>query len=337
MRRVHDRIASLVDELRTAYPHDPRVAHYLPERWASLITFGQRGVVYPEIREVLETTKDPELRTSALYFETSLRFREPIDGRTAVSLAESFAGQAPGDKRAGELLHMAAYMLRFDWYTLVSLAVVFAIVAGLLAATIGIGRWLKYVVRVGVVLLALFAVALAGFFFLENDTLIATIRDVNEKIGGGSPMVLSRLLTVPGVGHDLQHVRVLAGTIRAAFAVMLAALCAVFLVVARRRFAEPPSRWPSAIRLGILTFFAVLAASCAVDACLIGFQRNAIRERIRRDYPASFSDKLLQRERRHRERIEGPPFETVFFEVIPGGIGGSRTGGDGELWTEETV
>ena len=199
MRRVHGRIASLVGELRTVYPHDPRVAHYLPERWASLTMFGQGGVVYPEIREVLETTKDPELRTSALYFETSLRFREPIDGRTAVSLAESFAAQAPGDKRAGELLHLAAYRLRVDWYTLVRLAAVFAMVAGLLAATIGMRRWLKYAVRVGVVLLALFAVALAGFFFLANDTLIATIRDLYEKISDGSPMVLSRLLTVLGL------------------------------------------------------------------------------------------------------------------------------------------
>ena len=162
--------------------------------------------------------------------------------------------------------------------------------AGLLAATIGMRRWLKYVVRVGVVLLALFAVALAGFFFLANDTLIATIRYVYEKISDGSPMVLSRLLSVLGLEHEiLQQVRGLAGTIRAAFAVMLAALCAVFLVVARRRFAEPPTRWPSAIRLGILGFFAVLAASCAVDACLIGFQRNAIRERIVRDYPDSFA------------------------------------------------
>ncbi len=112
MRRVHGRIASLVDELWTVYPHDPRVAHYLPERWASLTMFGQGGVVYPEIREVLETTKDPELRNSALYFETSLRFREPIDGPTAVSLAESFAVQAPGDKRAGELLHLACAQAR---------------------------------------------------------------------------------------------------------------------------------------------------------------------------------------------------------------------------------
>ena len=187
------------------------------------------------------------------------------------------------------------------------LAVVFAIFAGLLAATIGMRRWLKYVVRVGVVLLALFAVALAGSFFLGNDTLIVTIRYVYD--GSAVATVLSRLLTVLGFlpgslnGVDqragttflvswlgpgtLQQLRALAGSIRGAFAVTLAALCAVSLVVARRRFAQPPTRWPSAIRLGILTFFVVMAAICAVDACLIGFRRNAIREHIARDYPDS--------------------------------------------------
>jgi hypothetical protein len=290
MQRVHGRIASVVDELRTAYPHDPRVAHYLPERWASLTMFGQGGVVYPQIREVIETTKDPELHNSALYFETSLRFREPIGGRSSVFLAESFAVQAPGDKRAAELLHLALHKLDANWHALMRLAAVFAMFAGLLAATTGMRRWLKYALRVGVVLLALFAVALAGLSFLANDPLIAIIRSLYEKISDGSAMVLSRLLTVPGLGHEiLQQYRVLAGTFRAAFAVMLAALCAVSLVVARRRFAEPPTRWPSAIRLGILVFFAVLAASCGVDTCLIRFQRNAIRERIVRDYPDSFA------------------------------------------------
>ena len=109
--------------------------------------------------------------------------------------------QAPGDKRAGELLHLAWHRLDADWSTLVRLAAVFAMFAGLLAATIGMRRWLKYALRVGVVLLALFAVALAGFFFLANDTLIATIRYLYEKISDGSAMVLSRLLTVPGLGH----------------------------------------------------------------------------------------------------------------------------------------
>jgi hypothetical protein len=253
MQQVHGRIASLVGELRTVYPHDPRVAHYLPERWDSLRTSGPWSVIDPEVREVLETTKDPELRTNALYFETYLRILRPIDGRAAVSLAESFTRQAPGDKRAGELLHLATHKLGVDRSTLVGLAAVFAIFAGLLAATIGMRRWLKYVVRVGVVLLALFAVALAVLFFLANDTLIATVLYVYEKISGGwaMAMVLRRWFEP----ETFPQLRVLAGTLRAAVAVLLAALCAVFLVVARRRFVEPPTRWPSAIRLGILAFF----------------------------------------------------------------------------------
>ena len=192
MQRIHGRIASLVDELRTAYPHDPRLAHYLPERWASLAMFGQGSVVHPEIREVLETTKDPELRNSALYFKTALRFRESIDGPTAVSLAESFAAQRPGDKRAGELLFLAWHRLGGDWSTLVGLAAVFAMVAGLFAATIGMRRWLKYALRMGAVLLAVFAVAFAGFFFLDNDMLMAFIRNVSEKIGDGRAVATSR-------------------------------------------------------------------------------------------------------------------------------------------------
>jgi hypothetical protein len=95
-RRVHGRIASLVGELRAVYPRDPRVAHYLPERWASLIFIGQRSVVVPEIREVLETTQDPELRSSALYYETSFRFQEPIDGRAVASLAAGGKGVTGG-------------------------------------------------------------------------------------------------------------------------------------------------------------------------------------------------------------------------------------------------
>ena len=190
--------------------------------------------------------------------------------------------------------------------------------AGLLAATIGMRRWLKYAVRVGVVLLALFAVVLAGFFFLANDTLIALVRDLSEKFSDGSPMVLARLLAGTGLEHGpLQQLRVVAGTFRAALAAMLAVLCAVSVVVARRRFAEPPTRWPSAIRLGIVGFFAVLAASCGVDACLIGFQRIAIRERIARDYPNSFKGKLIQRGPRQHERI-GESFELEFDDAIRG-------------------
>jgi hypothetical protein len=36
--RTYGQIAALVDELRTAYPDDPRVTRYLPERWECLPT-----------------------------------------------------------------------------------------------------------------------------------------------------------------------------------------------------------------------------------------------------------------------------------------------------------
>jgi RNA polymerase sigma factor (sigma-70 family) len=281
MQQVHARIASLVAELRALYPHDPRVAHYLPERWDSLRTSGPWSVVGDEVREVIETTRDPELRAHALYFDSYVRILNPIDGRAAVSLAESFARQAPRDKRAGELLHLAAHKLGVDYSTLVGLAAVFAIFAGLLAATIGMGRWLKYALRVCVVVLALFAVALVVSFFLANDTLIATIQHVQERISSGpaaAAMVGSRWFAP----ETFPQLRALAGTVRAAFAVILAALCGMGVVFARRRFVEPPTRWPSAIRLGILTFFAALAASCAADAWLIRLERNAIHERIAR-------------------------------------------------------
>lgn len=80
-----------------------------------------------------------------------------------------------------------------------------------------------------------------------------------------------------------QQVLAVAGTVRAALAVTLAALGGALVVVARRRWVESPMRWPSAIRLGILTFFAVLVALCVVDACLIGFQQAALRKRIAGD------------------------------------------------------
>ena len=131
---------------------------------------------------------------------------------------------------------------------------------------------------------------------LFGSGVVAGLSDGYVYDGSAVATVLSRLLTVLGflpeslseadrqarapfivslLGHETFHqLRVLAGTIRAGFAVTLAALCGVFLVVVRRRFAEPPTRWPSAIRMGILAFFAVLSAFCAVDAGLIGFRRR---------------------------------------------------------------
>ena len=151
------------------------VAHYLPERWVSLTSFGQGGVVYSEIREVLETTKDPELRKRRFIL------KRPFDSgnRSTVPPRSRWPSRSPG-KRPGQTGWPTAFFCRVQAPRRVvharALAANFAMFAGLLAATIGMRRWLKYAVRVGVVLLALFAVALAGFFFLANDTLMATIR-----------------------------------------------------------------------------------------------------------------------------------------------------------------
>jgi RNA polymerase sigma factor (sigma-70 family) len=342
LRRAHGRIAELVGELRAVYPDDPRVAHYLPVRWESLGYFaGKRDMIRAEIREVLETTRDPALRKDTLFLEVCYRFVEPIDGLAAVSLAESFARQVPGDKRVGNLFYNAATRLDSGWYAELGLAVIFALAAGMIAATIGMSRWLKYAVRLGEGLLGLSVFMLGGFFLLANDILIASIQLAYEKVCDGSAIVavLAWAFTMLGylpetldepykqqrilsIACDLwtgahQQVRVISGTIRAAFSVSLAALAAAILVVARRRLAGTPMRWLSAVRLAIMGFLAVLAVACVVDACRIAYERNAIRDLIVREYPDSFQGRLIQGERRQRDRI-GEPFELEFNDAITG-------------------
>jgi RNA polymerase sigma factor (sigma-70 family) len=335
--RTHGRIAALVDELRNAYPGDPRVARYLPERWSSLNFMNRRAEVHAEIRDVLETTKDPVLRTDALFLETILRFMEPIDGPATVSLAEAFARQAPGDNRSGELLYQAATRLDEGWSTRVGLVVILAMAGALTAATArkrragprrwwelavsaGARRWAKRAVRLGELVFVLLVVLLCAFSLLANDRLaviIGFLLTLPEKLKN-SPM-LGRAMFIASVllKEASQQLRGVACSGRTALAVALAAATGFFLVVARRRFVGAPMRWSSTVRLGVLGFLAVLAASCAVDAGLIARQRDALRERIVREYPDSFRGRLVQGERRQRERI-GEPFELEFTDAISG-------------------
>jgi RNA polymerase sigma factor (sigma-70 family) len=340
-QRTQTQIATLVGELNEVYPDDTRVAHYLPKRWASLNRINKTNLAHAEIREVLRTTPDPGLRKDASFLDTCLQFLNPIDGRAAVSLAESFARQAPDDRRAGELLHAATTKLDTEWYTVLGLIVILTIAAALTAVTIGMRRWLKFAIRLGEALLVLFVVVLCGCLLLANDTLTAITQRLYEKLSDGSAVVMamswafSLLGLMPDTLRDAdkqqrtlfivsalcneasEQLRVLAWTTRAIFAMALAAMVSVFLVVVRRRFSEKFTRWPSAIRLGVLGFLAVLALACAVDACLVGYQRRAIRERIVRDYPDSFRGRLIQGERRQRERT-GEPFALEFTDAITG-------------------
>ena len=72
--QAYGQIAALVDELRTAYPDDPRVARYLPERWECLAFLQKRADIHAEIDAVLRTSTDPVLKKEALLFDTCLRF-----------------------------------------------------------------------------------------------------------------------------------------------------------------------------------------------------------------------------------------------------------------------
>ena len=85
----------LVDELRTAYPDEPRAHPLLARAMGISHVLQQESRYLDEIGAARRTAKDPALKKEAPLFETGLKFLEPIDGRTAVSLAEAFAQQAP--------------------------------------------------------------------------------------------------------------------------------------------------------------------------------------------------------------------------------------------------
>jgi len=178
---THNRIAVLVDELRNAYPDDPRVTTYVPERWHALSYTQRKAEAVAEVRGILETTTDPLLRKEAQFFDSILKFMGPIDAATAVALANDFARQAPGDNRASELFYQAADKLQAGWYTRVGLFLTFALAGALVATTAGARKWLKLVFRMGELVLLAFVVFVCGFKLFANDSLTAFIRFLHDK------------------------------------------------------------------------------------------------------------------------------------------------------------
>ena len=324
--RTHGQIAALVDELRTAYPDDPRVARFLPERWTSLNYMQKRELVYGEIDAVRNTANDPELRKSALFFESVLRIQEPLDCFTVVSLAEEFARQAPGDNRAGELFYWAARKLNGAWLTRVVLFVTLTLAGALIAVTARqrTRRWLKFAVRLSELVLVLLVVILCGVrFVLEVDRqaelyglLLEKLR--NATVPVAAPMILwlfAGSVSLPG--ELFQQLAGVVWTGKAVLAMALVVVTVLILIAARKRFAGTSMRWISTVRLSILGSIVVLATYCGIDACLIYQQRDALLERIVREYPDSFRGRMVQGERRQQGRL-GEPFELEFTDAITG-------------------
>ena len=168
---IHAQLADLVGELRSAYPDDPRVTLYLPERWESLTFLNRRAEIYGEIKRVVLAARDPELKKEALLFEACLKNLEPIDGRTSAALATSFDRQVPGDSRTGELLRLAATKLDEDWYLRAGLFLIFAVSGTLTALCTWMHRGyaiggLRIALYLGAFVIGLVPLLLIAFQFL---------------------------------------------------------------------------------------------------------------------------------------------------------------------------
>jgi RNA polymerase sigma factor (sigma-70 family) len=333
------RIAALVDELRTAYPDEPRLTRYLPERWESLTFFSKRANILAEIGTVQRIAKDPALKREALLFETCLKFWEPIDGRTAISLAESFINREPRDSRGGELLQVAKAKLEDDWFLRVGLVAILAL-AGVITGCTGwrpgptARRRLKLAAGFGMLALGLLAYVFCSFQFLPYDRQSAIYGYCFEKLSSFRDpdflrkvgfVAFSVLYIVP---QQLENIAQNAWT---GLAFALASATAIYLVIANRRLTATPRPWMATIRLAALGFIACLAGAITIDALLIAGMRAALAHRITLEYPGSIPERLdngkhrqreyearlVEGQRRQKEEL-GKPFALEFADAITG-------------------
>ena len=309
--RTHNKIAELVDELRSASPDDHRVAKLLPERWASLNYTNRRDESYAEVGKVLETTVDPILKRDALFFQTGFKFLEPIDSPVAVSLAETFARQSPDDNRAGELLYDATRKLNGAWTVrIVLVVIILAVISTLTAATAAkrpVRSRKRWVFGLLLALLGLMMLIVALCAIRLRTDARQTVQDARHAVDIAS-MRLDEVF---------ENFRTYIWTSRTGIAVALAGVGALILVVIRRRSTVIPMHWMAALRLWVLGFSTALAVSCAVDTCLIARKAAELRQRIVQEYPDSFRARMVHGQDRQRKRI-GEPFELEFTDAISG-------------------
>ncbi len=301
---THTKIAALVAEFGRLYPHDPRVAKFLPERWSSLAYLRRRGEASAEIRDVLQTTHDPVLKKEALFIQTIFEIQEPIDDSAAISRAEAFAQQWPEDNRSAELLYEAVNRPGGTFWTplilvlsLLALAAVCTIAGLKRPAGWSRRRWVV-ILLLGLLGLEIVAAALYKFQRLPDPRQIEAVALIYLHVAAEN---LRRLLWTP----------------RAAIAVALAGTVALVFVAVRKRSAGGAMRWTSAVRLWMIAFSTVWAVCLALDAGLTTLRRARIMQRIVRDYPNSFRGRLVQGQNRQKERI-GEPFELEFVDAITG-------------------
>ncbi|APW58773.1 sigma-70 family RNA polymerase sigma factor [Paludisphaera borealis] len=320
--QVHGVIAGLVLELRTAYPDDIRGYRHMLDRWLSLSYAQRKPEAIDEVRFVLGTTKDPELKKDALYYQSIIRLQEHIDGPAAASLARYYAREMEGDKRAAGSLYQAATRLQTTGYIRLGLAAALVVVCGLLLIKRrGWKSLLRFLFRLGLAALAILAVAACGVRLASDDGLSRIILETIQKTNGitNDNELRNRAMMIGSwlayfLLPDIQSVVL---SRRAALAAALALASAWVLIAVRRRRAETTEPVASTLRTGVLGFVGCLALLCAADAAFLFIQRSSLLNQAVRDYPDSFYGRMVQGENRRRDRI-GEPFELEFNDAISG-------------------
>ena len=291
----------------------------------SLSFFNRRAEVYPEIRAVLATTVDPVLRKDALFIETSFRLMEPIDESAALSLAEAFIREAPGDNRAAGFLHMAAKRFEPGWITRLSIIGIF-VLAGVLTL-IGVRRHFARRLPVSQARGPSCWTGTPcerGLRFAYSECCrptrsLALVGSLNDKLTD-TPMrqrlIFIATMLLYQVWHDLHAIATSGRMVGGPGA-------------RGRDRSRPWCRWltlsPDDHALAVsgpvgdcrLLWILAVSPPCDLDGRLVTRRRDAPLERMVREYPDSFWGRLVQGERRQQDRL-GETFELEFTDAITG-------------------
>jgi RNA polymerase sigma factor (sigma-70 family) len=306
--QLHNEIAALVLELRIAYPDDPRGARRMLDRWHSLGCIQRTPEAIDECQSLFRSTNDRELKADAAYYQWSVLQHEPFDGPVVMEdLASSFARETSGDRTAARL--QTAGWIRLGM----------ALILGAACLPLLMTRrsW-RYLGRPGLAVLAVSAAAILCVRLATDDKLsrasltsIEEIHDI-ELRNQARARVISDLMHI--VEPDVEGVLLIR---RAGLVFGLTLVAASALIAVRLRRAEGRASRLSIVRTSVLGFVGSLALLCVADAGLLFVQRGRLSDQIVRDHPDSFSGRIIQGERRRRDRV-GEPFELEFDDAISG-------------------
>jgi thiol-disulfide isomerase/thioredoxin len=109
-KEAESRRAELIGELYKADPENAKLVTLLPHRWSSLSMSAGEKAVTDEVKKVIATAKNAEIKTEAAFFMAMMPIRDNKASTEArLKAMDEFIAAVPGDKdRAGKLLSYIA-------------------------------------------------------------------------------------------------------------------------------------------------------------------------------------------------------------------------------------